>query len=489
MTFRLLLTLALFATCSALASGNIPKAKAPLAIEDSIIMPAASAAAKNTAPAAQNETLLYASSSSEETMCVMESSSSVQQMTPAVSSSSATLATSSSSSSANFAVSSSSTNSVQDSTNLVISSSSEASLSSSSITKSGKNPYNLPDELMPLWNSMSMRQKAGQMIMVFLTSSDFVIENELGGVLITGKHFREANSYLQRMNAIDSSLKIPLLVATDQEGGIVNRLASYSDRWKHTPSAREMRYMDTTKIHAISKKIGSALKNLKINMNLAPVLDPSKDNRDTNSFMEESRRSWGNDTANAYKVRAFVNGMRDNGIICVSKHFPGYDSWTNSDLQISVSASPKEKINKRVSFFKTLSKDIPVTMMSSVHFLRISSRPAVFDANIVKMARRGNPDMVMLTDDIWGTSLRAWASGKTQIPPRKAYPDKDFKRLVTAIIDAGNDILMISYTSKAKDMLDIMMELSDKSSKYKRRIEESAARILKLKYKAGILKF
>ena len=326
------------------------------------------------------------------------------------------------------------------------------------------------------------------MIMVFLTSSDFVIANELGGVLITGKHFREANSYLQRMNAIDSSLKIPLLVATDQEGGIVNRLASYSDRWKHTPSAREMRYMDTTKIHAISKKIGSALKNLKINMNLAPVLDPSKDNRDTNSFMEESRRSWGNDTANAYKVRAFVNGMRDNGIICVSKHFPGYDSWTNSDLQISVSASPKEKINKRVSFFKTLSKDIPVTMMSSVHFLRISSRPAVFDANIVKMARRGNPDMVMLTDDIWGTSLRAWASGKTQIPPRKAYPDKDFKRLVTAIIDAGNDILMISYTSKAKDMLDIMMELSDKSSKYKRRIEESAARILKLKYKAGILK-
>jgi beta-N-acetylhexosaminidase len=126
-------------------------------------------------------------------------------------------------------------------------------------------------------------------------------------------------------------------------------------------------------------------------------------------------------------------------------------------------------------------------MMSSVHFLRISSRPAVFDANIVKMARKNSPDMVMLTDDLWGTSLRAWASGKTQIPPRKTYPDKDFKRLVTAIIDAGNDILMISYTSKAKDMLNIMMELSDKSSKYKKRIEESAARILKLKYKAGIL--
>ena len=324
--------------------------------------------------------------------------------------------------------------------------------------------------------------------MVFLTSPQFIIENDLGGVLITGKHLRSFDNYKERMDEIDRNLKIPLFTALDQEGGLVNRLVSYSKQWEGLPSAREMRRMDTTQIYTLTKKIGRTLKDIKINMNLAPVLDPSKDHRGTNSFMEESRRSWGYDTTNAYKVRAFVNGMRDNGVICVSKHFPGYDSWTNSDLQIAISASPKERINQNASFFRTLSKDIPVTMMSSVHFLRISSRPAVFDANIVKMARRGFPDMVVLTDDLWGTSLRAWASGKTQIPPRKNYPEKDFKRLITAIIDAGNDILMISYTSKAKDMLDIMMELSDKSSKYKRRIEESAARSLKLKYKAGVLK-
>ena len=97
-------------------------------------------------------------------------------------------------------------------------------------------------------------------------------------------------------------------------------------------------------------------------------------------------------------------------------------------------------------------------MMSSVQFTHISDRPAV-----------------MLTDDLWGTSLRAWAG-------------KDFKRPIAAIIDAGNDIIMISYTSKAKNMLNIMMELSESDSKYKSRIEESAARILKLKYEMGILK-
>ena len=428
------------------------------------------------------------SSSSEKTMCVIVSSSSSLQMTPAVSSSSSENAVQSSSSFAQYSSAIAQLSSAAQYSSNAAQSSSAVVQSSSSVARSGKNPYGLPNALMPLWESMTLRQKAGQMIMVFLTSSQFVIENELGGVLITGKHLRSVDSYMERMNHIDSNIKIPLLVATDQEGGLVNRLSSYSDHWRNTPSAREMRYMDSVKIRKISTKIGQTLKSIKINMNLAPVLDPSKDHRGSNSFMEEGRRSWGNDTSNAYKVRAFVNGMRDNGIICVSKHFPGYDSWTNSDSQIAISASPKETIDKNISFFRTLSKDIPVTMVSSVHFLRISSRPAVFDANIVKMARRGFPDMVTLTDDIWGTSLRTWASGKTQISPRKAYPDKDFKRLVSALIDAGNDMLMISYTSKAKDMLDIMMELSEKNSKYKRRIEESAARILKLKYKMGLLK-
>ena len=364
----------------------------------------------------------------------------------------------------------------------------DSSKAATPAAKPEQNPYNLPDALMPLWESMTLRQKAAQMIMVFLTTSQFVIENEIGGLLISGKHLRELDDYMQKIDEINSNLKIPLFVATDQEGGIVNRLSSVADRYHHLPSAREMRTMDTVKIHKLANKVGKALKEIKINMNLAPVLDPAKDYSEKNSFMEESKRSWGRDTTNAYKIRTFVKGMRENGIVCVAKHFPGYDSWTNSDHQIAISASPKEKIQSNVQFFKTLSRDIPVTMMSSVQFLRISNRPAVFDRSIVKMARQYAPNMVMLTDDLWGTSLRTWASGKTQIPPHKNYPEKYFKRLITTVIDAGNDILMISYTSKAKDMLDIMMKLSENSSKYKRRIEESAARILKLKYKMGLLK-
>jgi beta-N-acetylhexosaminidase len=51
---------------------------------------------------------------------------------------------------------------------------------------------------------------------------------------------------------------------------------------------------------------------------------------------------------------------------------------------------------------------------------------------------------------------------------------------------AGNDMFMITYPQKAVEMVAYMESLSRQSSKYKERIEESCARILKMKYKAGL---
>ena len=292
---------------------------------------------------------------------------------------------------------------------------------------------------------------------------------------------------VQRIREANDSLKIPLLVASDQEGGLVNRLGGISEKWKKAPSAKEMRDMPEDSIEAIAADIGGELMELGINLNLAPVLDPAKDHRKKNSFMEESNRSWEKDSTSTEKVRAFVRGMKSSGVICVSKHFPGYDSWTNSDHQIAISASPKDKIAYNVEFFSRLSIDIPVTMMSSVRFVRISSRPAVFEPKIVKMARDMDPETVILTDDLWGVSLRAWVSGTERVKS-KGYPRKDFRKLIRTALIAGNDMFMITYPQKAVEMVNYMVQLSKQNKNYKKRIEESAARILKMKFKAGLLK-
>ena len=350
-----------------------------------------------------------------------------------------------------------------------------------------ENPYGLPDELMPLWNSMSIKQKAAQMVMVYLSPAQFLIENEFGAVLVMKNHLKDTAAFKARIKEANEGLKIPLLVASDQEGGFVNRLGGISEKWKHAPSAKEMREMPTDSVQLIAADIGAELMELGINMNLAPVLDPAKDHRKKNSFMEESARSWEKDSTSTEKVQAFVHGMRQSGVVCVSKHFPGYDSWTNSDHQIAISASPKKKIAYNVEFFKRLSDDIPVTMMSSVRFIRISSRPAVFEPKIVKMARDMNPETVVLTDDLWGVSLRAWVSGTERVKS-KGYPRKDFRKLIRTALTAGNDMFMITYPAKAVEMVNYLVQISKNSKTYRKRIEESAARILKMKYKAGMVK-
>ncbi len=353
-------------------------------------------------------------------------------------------------------------------------------------TAPAETPYGLPAEITPLWDSLTIRQKAAQMVMVYMTPADFMLRNEFGGYLVMKSHLKNLDKFRENIKTVNEKMRIPPLVATDQEGGLVNRISVIAPEWEHTPSAKQMRAMSEDSIQTLAARIGGTLSANGINLNLAPVLDPAKDSRGKNSFMEESKRSWGEDTLNASKVRAFVQGMRQGNVACVSKHFPGYDSWTNSDHQIAVSATPRAKIAKNVEFFKTLAGDIPVTMMSSVRFIRISNRPAVFEPRIVKMARDMSPETVILTDDLWGVSLRAWVSGTERVKG-KNYPAKDFRKLVRTALYAGNDMFMITYPQKAVEMVKYLEMLSKQSKYYHERIEESAARILKMKYRAGLL--
>ena len=350
-----------------------------------------------------------------------------------------------------------------------------------------KNPYELPCELMDLWQSMSIKQKAAQMVMVYMTPPDFMIENEFGGYLVMKSHLKNLEKFQENIRTVNSALPIAPLVAMDQEGGRVNRAQALNSRWEKTPSAKAMRLMRPDSIQTLAAQIGMDMSKIGVNVNLAPVLDPAVDGRGKISFMEEYDRSWGSDTSNAPKVRAFVKGMKYAGIYCVSKHFPGYDSWTNSDLQIAFSTTPAKKVQKNIEFFAALAEDIPFIMMSSVRFTRISGRPAVFEPKIVGMARSISPDIIILTDDLWSVSLRAWISGDERVKS-KNYPAKDFRKLVQTALDAGNDMFMITFPRKAVEMVTHLESLARKNSKYKRRIEESCSRILKMKFRTGILK-
>ena len=347
------------------------------------------------------------------------------------------------------------------------------------------NPYGLPKELFNLWNSLTLEEKIGQMIMVYMAPPNFTVKNNFGGILVMKPHLSNLNLYERNLGKITSRIKVPPLVTIDQEGGGVNRISNIDRKWTNTPSAKEMREMEPEAITNVARDIGKTLHDAGFNLNLAPTLDPASNIYGKETFMEHWNRSWGG-IENIEKARAFVKGMKASGIISAAKHFPGYDSETNSDLQMAESDATEEKIRKNVAPFKALAPDAPVIMMSSVRYTKISDAPAVFEPKIVKMAHDIDDDIVVLTDDLWGTNLRAWISGP-EAPLPNPYPASEFKKVVKAALDAGNDMFMTTYPTKAVDMKNTLLELARQSDDYLVRIEKSVARILKMKFRAGLL--
>ena len=348
------------------------------------------------------------------------------------------------------------------------------------------NPYKLPEELFPLWNSMSLEEKVGQMIMVYMAPPKFTVENHFGGVLVMNPHLSNMNLFRRNLRDISSRAKVPLLVTIDQEGGNVNRISKIDRKWDKTPNAKEMREMEPEAITKLAGDIGKTLHDAGINLNLAPTLDPATNIHGGETFMEHWNRSWG-DTNNVEKVRAFVNGMKNNGVISASKHFPGYDSETNSDLHEAKSDAPESKVREYTEFFRLLAPDVPIVMMSSVIYESVSKAPAVFEPKFVKMVHDIDDDIVVLTDDLWGTNLRTWISGpeKVKLNP---YPASEFKKVTMAALDAGNDMFMTTFPAKAVDLKNNLVLLAKKDKKYLVRIEKSVARILKMKFRAGLIK-
>src|SRR5262245_19080905 len=116
-----------------------------------------------------------------------------------------------------------------------------------------------------------------------------------------------------------------LLVAVDAEGGSVMRLAP-STGWPATLSARELgEANDFVLTELEARRIGRMLRKAGINWDLAPVVDVGYN--PANPVIVGTARSFSaNPRLVAEHARAFVLGMRAEGVLTALKHFPGHGS-------------------------------------------------------------------------------------------------------------------------------------------------------------------
>ncbi|MCA9348878.1 glycoside hydrolase family 3 protein, partial [Candidatus Saccharibacteria bacterium] len=189
-------------------------------------------------------------------------------------------------------------------------------------------------------NSFTEDQRIAQTFIVGFTKDQveemrvIVEKYKIGGVLILGNNGNSVfNSTL--FSDLNSRSGVPLLVASDEEGGSVQRFKTEIGSF---PSAHEMGAMTDTEVQAVGKQIGEGLAGRGVNVALAPVVDLSSDVSGEFGNSSVSRTFSTDPAVVARKAAAFASGLREAGVSPTFKHFPGLSKGKNTDNESSTIA-------------------------------------------------------------------------------------------------------------------------------------------------------
>ncbi len=332
--------------------------------------------------------------------------------------------------------------------------------------------------------NMTLDQKLGQMMIVQFVGPDYgldlstmINQYNVGAVLLfTVNNNIQSKNQLRNVTAqMQKNSAIPLVIAIDQEGGTVDRLASLDG--PH-PSATSIGATDDPN-KAMVQGIEDArdLSSYGFNLNLAPVVDVNNIYND-----QLNLRTFGkNPTIVTQMAGAYLHGLQQSGkVLGALKHFPGLGDVAN-DPHISVprltrSLSQLESIDWAP--YRSLIQQGNVHMVMVTHEIVTSvdnTQPSSLSYKLVTGILRNQMGFqgVIMTDSLTMEGITAFYS------PGQA---------AALAIEAGSDLLMGARSpDEVAVMINGIKQAINAGQISQKRINDSVYRILMLKYQMGLL--
>ena len=260
---------------------------------------------------------------------------------------------------------------------------------------------------------------------------------EVAGVIFFGPNvsspvqLRGVIAQLQRANAA-GPVRAPLLMLTDQEGGLVRRLPG-------APALSERQIGASAAASALAAAAGSGaagtLRAVGINVNLAPVLDVF---RAPGNFIDRFQRSYSSSASVAAALgSAFIAAQQHAGVAATAKHFPGLGAATasqNTDerpVTLPLSLSALRTIDE-APYRAVIAAGVRLVMVSWATYPALDPRrPAGLSQQVIGGELRGRLRFrgVTLTDGLGAGALSAFGG---------------FARRGVLAAQAGADLLLCS---------------------------------------------
>ena len=226
-------------------------------------------------------------------------------------------------------------------------------------------------------------------------------EGRLAGVVLFARNLGTPAEVRALTDSIRAAAALPPLIAIDQEGGRVSRLAAPFTQW---PAMRELgRRDDPALARDTAAAIAAELLAAGINTDLAPVLDV--DSNPDNPVIGD--RSLGPDPARVAALgAAMIEGFHAAGLNCCAKHFPGHgDAAIDSHLDLPTVTADRATLDRRElpPFVAAIAAGAPMVMAAHVKFTALDRYyPASISPRILSTLLREELGFagVVATDDL-----------------------------------------------------------------------------------------
>ena len=272
---------------------------------------------------------------------------------------------------------------------------------------------------------------------------------------------------------LQSYAKTPLLIGVDQEGGKVQRLKKKYG-FHETPSALAICTSGEFKVRMASYMAGSTCSANGFNLDFAPVVDVNV-NPDSPAI-GRLERSFSSDPAQVTRcAEIFMGELKRSGTLSCLKHFPGHGSAGADSHEGLTDVTETWTEAELIPYRELIDKGLP-TMIMTAHIFNANldpDYPATLSKKVVTALLRGKLgyDGVVVTDDMTMGAITEF------------YGRDEGIRLA---ILAGADILLFGNNIAHDEQIvgkahAAIRRMVDDGTIPRQRIEESFARIMKLK--------
>ncbi|AND80481.1 beta-hexosaminidase [Streptococcus pantholopis] len=320
---------------------------------------------------------------------------------------------------------------------------------------------------------MSVEEKVGQLFFARVpeeSALDDIRTYHLGAYLLFSRDFegRRLNDIRALTASYQEVSAIPMIIASDEEGGLVTRISPILSKDFESP----MVLYQTGGLPAVVDDAAAKaqlLKSVGITAGLFPVADVATEKK---AFIYE--RTLGQDAqTTANYVAGVVETLKKEQFASTLKHFPGYgnNADTHTDLVYDQRSLEELESADFLPFAAGIKQGADSILLSHHIVTSIDDVPASLSEKMYTILRKDlNFDGVTITDDMDMAALNKFTSQE-----EAAYQ----------VVQAGGDMIM---SSKYPSQITYLLEKVKAGDLSEDRLDESVSRILAWKYDLGLLK-